>query len=226
MGQLSGRRFGHTARQFRIERSLRPRFRFPFRCGHNQKRLDNRELRNLFYRKREKDLWEKYSQTSFSLSHRCRIDTNRRWHTRDLWTGVEPPGHVEQILFRSPCTRNPHHAPRIAVSPKFRRHALRARPTIQIFGFQSHIQGYSKIYRQTKRLWISGTTPAGKSSENGVHRDARNKTDMACRRRSVGTDSHSRKIYRLHPNRKRSVRQWHTRIGHFIHERYNTRFDL
>ena len=67
-----------TARQFRIERSLRPRFRFPFRCGHNQKRLDNRELRNLFYRKREKDLWEKYSQTSFSLSHRCRIDTNRR----------------------------------------------------------------------------------------------------------------------------------------------------
>ena len=44
MGQLSGRRFGHTARQFRIERSLRPRFRFPFRCGHNQKRLDNREL--------------------------------------------------------------------------------------------------------------------------------------------------------------------------------------
>ena len=42
MGQLSGRRFGHTARQFRIERSLRPRFRFPFRCGHNQKRLDNR----------------------------------------------------------------------------------------------------------------------------------------------------------------------------------------
>lgn len=84
MGQLSGRRFGHTARQFRIERSLRPRFRFPFRCGHNQKRLDNRELRNLFYRKRKKDLWEKYSQTSFSLSHRCRIDTNRRRHTRDL----------------------------------------------------------------------------------------------------------------------------------------------
>ena len=34
------------------------------------------------------------------------------------------------------------------------------------------------------------------------------------------------KIYRLHPNRKRSVRQWHTRIGHFIHEKYNTRFDL
>lgn len=52
---------------------------------------------------------------------------------------------MEQILFRSPCTRSPYHAPRIAVSPKFRRHALRARPTIQILVSRAIYKGILKF---------------------------------------------------------------------------------
>ena len=132
VGQLPGRRLVGTARQHGPERADRPGLCLPLRCRHHPQRLDYRQPGHLLHRERAQSLHPRRAAASIALPHRRRAVASDRRHTPHLRTPMEPPGHVEQVVLRSPRARGTHHAARVTLAPELCRHALRPRPTLPL----------------------------------------------------------------------------------------------